>query len=199
MSDPVPATDARRPVVDPSVWPNVRGKRCAVLTAGDVDPQPLRVELDERGAASVDVLARLARTSGVGPAPASPYDVVVAVRVLHGAPSPAAVVAHLRAATRSILVSTEPIDLWLSVLARGRALVRLDADGTLVLNGSAHRQVLDAGGFAVERVGRPILVAGAVTPPGPLARLATRFLTGRNGDGELHRSLLCRVRPPVTG
>jgi hypothetical protein len=185
------ATETPRELVQALPWPNVRGKRCLVV--GSIEPADLVAAAHERGAASVDVT----------PAPEVRYDVVVAWRHLHGAPDPVAAARSLGAAVRGVVVSCEPLDLWLSVAARGRPLFTLDAgDGVpLGFNGAGHRRLLESAGFAIERTARPFVVPepGAAEPTGP-QRVVTRLLTGGSAPpGQLHRAVLARPEPDRAG
>ena len=167
-------------------WPNVRGKRCLAI-APDLDQ--LASELRSRGAREVVEQRSDAELPSVLAAH-DPFDVVVAGRVLAARPDPAAVASALRAVTRGVLVSWEPIDLVLSLVGRGRALYTLGHDG-VGFNGSGHRHVLELAGFAIERVSKPF-VTGPASPASIGHRLAVRALTGTSAGGQLHRALLAR-------
>lgn len=169
------ASKVRAVPIDALPWPNVRGKRCAVLR-GPSSPD-LASAVATRGAASVDEKLE----DGVV------YDVVVAWGVLDGADDAGGVAAQLRAATRGVAVSCEPIDLWSSLVGRGRPL--FTADGGF--NGSGHRHLLEAAGFSIERVTRPF-----AEPDGsrlsPFESLLLRGVTRASDRGRLHRALLAR-------
>ncbi|MGI8663291.1 MAG: hypothetical protein ACR2LQ_08805 [Acidimicrobiales bacterium] len=187
-----------RSLLDAGIWPNVRGKRCLhVAAVGDPAARPMLEALQQRGAAeAVNVVLRDAEeveAEGV-------FDVVVATRVLHFSCAPTKLVAALRDVTRGVLLSTEPIDLWLSLLARGRPVSRLEGSGaqlTLGFNGAGHRHLLEGGGFAIERVSKPFVVPEAADHSWAGA-LATRLLTGATEEGTVHRALLARPLVPAT-
>jgi hypothetical protein len=184
------ATETPRELVQALPWPNVRGKRCLVV--GAIEPADLMAAALERGAASVDA----------APAPGVRYDIVVAWRHLHGAADPVAAARSLGAVVRGVVVSCEPLDLWLSVAARGRALFTLEAGQGVPLgfNGAGHRRLLEAAGLAIERTARPFVLPepGAQEPTG-LHRVVLRLLTGGSGAGYLHRAVLARPEPERAG
>jgi hypothetical protein len=176
-------------------WPNVRGKRCLDLGAPD---HRVAAELKRRGGAeviSVDGTAELDPELGA-------FDVVVGVAVLAQVDAPLDVLQVVRRLTRGVFLSAEPIDLWTSVLGRGRPLFTLESGAgsqRFRFNGAGHKHLLDAAGFAVERVSRPYTVGGPPPGAGSAGRdrvdgLATRVLTGSWDRGVLHRALLARPR-----
>ncbi len=177
-----------RPVADVAdrlPWPNVRGKRCLDIAR---DGYGLADELRRRGAA--DVESRRADESL--DLAARPFDVTVAGDVLAGRRDPLPYARDLHTLTRGVLLSWEPIDLWTSLLGRGRALYGMDDDGGLEFNGGGHRALLERAGFAIERVSKPFTVPRAA-PTGRIEALALRLVAGSD-DGALHRAVLARPR-----
>jgi SAM-dependent methyltransferase len=186
-------------VADRLPWPNVRGKRCADVSA---EGYSLERELSARGAATVDhvEVASTGDRDALRTLESGVYDIVVASAVLHGAADPLDAARELRRVTRGLLVSCEPIDLWMSLLARGRGVFTIvdgagDTAPRWAFNGGAQREVLSDAGFSIERVGRAFTFGEPVPSGGRRAaarRVALRLLTGDGGDGQLHRAVLAR-------
>jgi hypothetical protein len=210
-----------RPVVDLLPWPNVRGKRCLDIRAANGF---FALELERRGAAEVvalesdpadgeglrlvaDMLGSNVELRSLGleeldPADLGLVDVVVASDVVARSRDPVGALGAVRDVCRGLFLSAESIDSWLSILGRGRPLLRLQRgrpEGRWWLpNGFAHRELLFQSGFRVEQVSRPYVVPfgrGARATHGRrtiLPTLGARFLTGTSVPGELHRALLSR-------
>jgi|GEM_PF-5147820 len=170
-------------------WPNVRGKRCLDVAAPGYS---LARVLEDRGAVAV---REVDPDPGALGAMDGPYDVVTAGGVLSGAHDPTALARALHQVTRGVLLSCEPIELWTSVLARGKPLFSLDGAAGLHFNGAGHRQLFELAGFATERVSKPFTLAGDATATPGAARFAIRLLTGSREAGVLHRALLVRPLP----
>lgn len=211
-----------RPIVDQLPWPNVRGKRC--LDIGTSDGY-LAFELERRGAAEVVAIAglmpahdagfRLAAELTGSAAEWQPlsiddldrddvgmFDVVVCGSVLVHLRDPIRALEAVSRVTRGVFLSAEPIELWMSVLARGKPLFTLNGgEGDrpwLSFNGAGHKQLLTAAGFAIERTSKPYTVRFNQHPePPPTLRnrvhaAGARAVTGTREPGVLHRALLAR-------
>jgi tRNA (mo5U34)-methyltransferase len=191
----------RAGTVDALPWPNVRGKRC--LDLGSVEGQLARA-LEQRGATEVVALADGSPLDDrqLDPAKLGRFDIVVGDGVLARCRDPLEALICVRRLTTGMLLSAEPIELWSSVLGRGRPQITLVdglADGRRrTFNGAGHKQLLDAAGFSVERVSKPYVVPSPVDHPGPrwrgwLDALGQRAITGSSRPGQLHRALLARA------
>lgn len=192
--------------VDELPWPNLRGKRCLELGPS---PGSLAAELRRRGAAEVvevDLADATDAPSRLGDEGHPPFDVVVARDLTSTLRDPIPTMVGVRSVAHGLLLSIEPVDLWLSIVARGRPLLRPVGEGTelrLLGNGAAHKQLLAAVGFQVERTSRPFVAepSGARTgPAGPLAavdRVVRRRLTGTSEEGVVRRALLARAVLPA--
>lgn len=132
------------------------------------------------------------------------FDVVVCGSLLLHLRDPIRALEAVRTVTQGVFLSSEQIELWLTVLGRGRPLFKLRGSGRdcqwWLANGAGHGQMLHAAGFAVERRSQPFVAAFASHPTPPLrarhvpARAAARLLTGVWTPGVLHRALLARPR-----
>lgn len=134
-------------------WPGVYGRRCLCLA----NDEQLAFELDRRQAGEVTVLRP--RDTGLGDLTASQigrFDLVVA-HDLAGADEPVRWLRALASICDSHLLSIERIHLWLTLLGRRRPYVARHA----VMNGSAHRRLLEAAGLEVQLAGRPWIVRDA--------------------------------------
>ena len=193
----------RRAAVDRWPWPNVRGKRC--LDIGSVDAG-LAAELRRRGGADVVTItqAQLATVYELEPEDIGMFDIVVCDGALSTLHEPPRALEAIHRVTVGMLLSAEPIELWSSILGRGRpAITPHDDDGggqTFTFNGAGHKHLLETGGFTVERVSKPYAIPGAVHgEPMPRFRtwvdtLAMRAVTGSWAPTGLHRALLARRR-----
>jgi tRNA (mo5U34)-methyltransferase len=130
------------------------------------------------------------------------FDVVVCGALLLHLRDPLRALERIRAVCRGSFLSSEHIDLPLSVLRRGRPTLRLDGVSELVQwfvpNAAGHRRLLEAAGFSLERWSRPYSIPfGAGHPPAGrgvrtlATRAAQRFLT--RGWGVPHQAVLASV------
>lgn len=193
----------RRRVVDALPWPNVRGKRCLDIGAAD---RCLAEELEQRGAAEVVAVgrARIDEVYDLDPADVGTFDIVVSDGVLSQLHEPARALEAIHRVTVGMLLSAEPIELWPSVLGRGKPMItpRGDGDGRpgITLNGAGHKHLLESAGFTVERVSKPYTTPTDQAPElAPRWRawvdaLGLRAVTGSWKAGTLHRALLARRR-----
>ncbi len=132
------------------------------------------------------------------------FDVVVCGSLLLHLRDPIRALEAVRRVTRGVLLSSEQIELWLSILGRGRPLFTLNGSGAdcqwFNFNAAGHKRALYAAGFEVERVSRAYNVRFNKHPvPGPSAAtlfrsLAVRAVTGSFEPGVLHRAALARPR-----
>lgn len=132
------------------------------------------------------------------------FDVITCGSLLLHLRDPLRALEAIRSVCRGLVVSSEQIDLWLSVLGRGIPLFRLNGSGPdcqwWLPNGAGHKRMLYAAGFAVERISRPFVVEfnhhplPMATPGNQLNAWATRLLTGQRRPGVLHRMLVGRPR-----
>lgn len=129
------------------------------------------------------------------------FDVVVCGSLLLHLRDPLRALAAIASVCRGRFLSTNQIELGLSLLHPGRALSRIDGTSGLtqwwLTNVAGHRQLLRATGFEPERESRPYSVPfGPAHPrsrrPRDLAtRLLRRALTG--GTGVPHHAILARA------
>lgn len=192
----------RRRAVERWPWPNVRGKRC--LAIGSVDGD-LAAELRRRGGADVVAIAQaqIATVHDLDPE-VGMFDIVVCDGVLSRLHDPPRALEAIHRVTVGMLLSAEPIELWPSILGRGRpAITPQHGDGggqTFTFNGAGHKQLLETAGFTVERVAKPYAMPGV--PPRErtsgsrrwLDALGMRAVTGSWAPTGLHRALLARRR-----
>lgn len=132
------------------------------------------------------------------------FDVVTCGSLLLHLRDPIRALEAVRSVTEGVFLSSEQIELWLSVLGRGRPLYKLNGSGGecqwWLANAAGHRRMLFAAGFEIERVSRPYMVRFNVHPkPGTALRdrvrsLALRAVTGTAEPGVLHRAVLARPR-----
>ena len=138
------------------------------------------------------------------PAEVGMFDVVTVGTLLLHLRDPVGALEAVRRVCRTYLLSSEQIELWLSVFGFRRPLARLDGSGPYcqwwVVNASGHLRMLYAAGFAPERVVRPFVVRFNEHPP-PEPTIQTRVdalarwaLTGTRAPGVLHRAVLARPR-----
>lgn len=138
------------------------------------------------------------------PAEVGTFDVVVCGSLLLHLRDPLRALEAVRRVTGGIFLSSEQIELWLTVLGRGRPLYTLNGSGGecqwFNFNAAGHRRLLYAAGFEVERASRPYTVRFdhyPLRPPKLRARINSaglRALTGSSAPGVLHRALLGRPR-----
>ncbi len=132
------------------------------------------------------------------------FDLVVCGTLLLHLRDPVRALEAVRRVCRGHLLSSEQIELWLSLIARGQPLFRLSGTGQTcrwwLPNGAGHRQLLFSAGFEVEETSRPYMVEFNAHPK-PERNLtsvprdvALRALTGTWRQGVLHRALLARPR-----
>ena len=130
------------------------------------------------------------------------FDVVTCGSLMLHLRDPMRALERIRSVCRGVFLSSEEIDLTLSVLRPRQAALRMDGLSDLfqwfIPNATGHRQMLQAAGFELERWSRPYAIAFGEghTPRGRGPRAAgTRAwrtaLTG--GDGVPHQAVLGRA------
>ncbi len=134
------------------------------------------------------------------PARVGSFDVVVCGSLLLHLRDPLRALAAIRSVCGGWFLSTNQVELGLSVRHRRRALVRLDGVSDLAQwwlpNAAGHRQMLQAAGFEIERESRIYSVPFGVAhlahgrSPRGLAPLLARVATG--GVGVPHHAVLAR-------
>ena len=140
----------------------------------------------------------------VSPERLGTFDVVVCGSLLLHLRDPVRALEAIRSVCDGVLLSSEQIELALTLLGRGSPLFRLNGSGQecqwWLANGAGHRRLVYAAGFEIIEASRPYMARFNVHPdprlaPRELARLAaTRVLTGTFHRGVLHRALLARNR-----
>jgi tRNA (mo5U34)-methyltransferase len=138
------------------------------------------------------------------PATIGTFDVVVCGSLLLHLRDPLRALEAVRAVTAGHFLSSEQIELWLTIVGRGRPLYKLDGSGGFcqwwLPNAAGHRRMLYAAGFEVEQASRPYVVGfnrhplPPRTPRHRARRVATWAITGTWAPGVLHRALLSRPR-----
>lgn len=138
------------------------------------------------------------------PAEIGTFDVVVCGSLLLHLRDPLRALEAVRGVTGGVFLSSEQIELWMTVFGRGRPLYTLNGSGGQCqwfnFNAAGHRRLLYAAGFEVERASRPYVVRfhhHPVPPPTPRTRINSvglRAVAGSSEPGVLHRALLGRPR-----
>ncbi len=132
------------------------------------------------------------------------FDVVVCGSLLLHLRDPLRALEAVRSVTRGVFLSSEQIQLGLTLVGRGRPLFTLNGSGGecqwFNFNAAGHRRMLFAAGFEVQRASKPYNVRFNRHPiPAPTLRnrgrdLLVRAVTGSSAPGVLHRALLARRR-----
>lgn len=128
------------------------------------------------------------------------FDVVVCGSLLLHLRDPIRALEAVRSVTSGHFLSSEQIELWLSIIGRGRPLYRLNGSGQFCQwwtpNAAGHRRMLYAAGFEVIDQSRPFMVTfnahpkPAPTPANVVRNVTTWALTGTRQPGIFHRALL---------
>lgn len=132
------------------------------------------------------------------------FDVVVMGSLLIHLRDPLRALEAVRTVTGGHFLSSDQLDLTLTVLGRKRPLYRLDGSGGFCqwfnFNAAGHRRLLFSAGFEVLSSSRPFGVRFNVHPKPPLTprnrvrAAAFRKLTGDSEPGVLHDCVLARPR-----
>jgi tRNA (mo5U34)-methyltransferase len=133
------------------------------------------------------------------------FDVVTCGSLLLHLRDPLRALAAVRSVTAGVFLSSEEIDLWLSVTSRHKPVARINGSGPMCqwwnANAAGHRQMLTAGGFAPGEVSKPYVVRfnthprPSRSPRALLDGLALRAITRDRHPGILHRAILSRPLP----
>jgi tRNA (mo5U34)-methyltransferase len=147
---------------------------------------------------------RVCNIYDLDPATIGTFDVVVCGSLLLHLRDPIRALEAVRSVTDGVFLSSEQIELWLSVFGRGRPLLRLNGSGGdcqwFNANAAGHRRMLYAAGFEVERMSKAYTVRFDHHPkPPPTPRnlvnaVGIRAVTGSWRSGVLHRAALARPR-----
>ena len=132
------------------------------------------------------------------------FDIVICGSLLLHLRDPIRALEAVRSVTSGFFLSSEQIELWLTLLGRGQPLYRLNGSGKdcqwWLANSAGHWRMLYAAGFDIVQRSRPYTVRFNVHPsPAPsvrnlATRAAVRALTGSAEPGVLHRALLATPR-----
>lgn len=132
------------------------------------------------------------------------FDVVMCGSLLLHLRDPIRALEAVRTVTKGVFLSSEQIELWLSIVSRGKPLYKLNGSGGdcqwWLSNAAGHKRMLFAAGFEIERSSPPFVIQFNVHPkPGTSPReraraLALRALTKSSEPGVLHRAVLARPR-----
>ncbi len=132
------------------------------------------------------------------------FDVVVLGSLLLHLRDPVRAREAVRRVTDGVLLSSDQIELSLTLLGRGRPLFTLNGSGGecqwFNFNAAGHERLLYAAGFGIERTSRPYTVRFNHHPKHrrsvrhSVRQAALRRLTGSWEDGVLHRAVLARPR-----
>lgn len=132
------------------------------------------------------------------------FDVVVCGTLLLHLQNPVKALEAVRSVCSGVFFSSEQIEVWLTVLGRGRPLAKLRGTGATcqwwLYNSAAHQQMLFSAGFEVEAKSPLYLNRLNVHPRTPRTPRTVpslwmrRALTKDPNEGVLHRALLARPR-----
>ncbi len=132
------------------------------------------------------------------------FDVVVMGSLLIHLRDPVRALEAIRSVTGGHFLSSDQIELGLTLLGPHRPLYTLNGSGGMCqwfnYNAAGHRRLVYAAGFEIVTRSRPYMVAFNVHPkpprtlPNAARALALRALTGSKESGVLHQSLLARPR-----
>ncbi len=140
----------------------------------------------------------------LSPAEVGRFDFIVCGSLLLHLRDPIRALEAVRSVCAGLFLSSEPIDLWLSILGRRKPLARLDGSGVMcqwwVPNAAGHLRMLFSAGFAPERISKPYVVEYNRNPKPRLTLrrrgeyLIRRLIAGSGAPGVLHRAVLARPR-----
>jgi tRNA (mo5U34)-methyltransferase len=127
------------------------------------------------------------------------FDVVVCGSLMLHLRDPLRAMAAVRSVTSGVFLSSEAIDLPMSVMHRRKPLLTINGVGGLVhwttANAAGHRQMMRASGFRIERHSKPYTIPYGVSHParGPGLGALSKELLERavtNGPGVPHHAAL---------
>lgn len=132
------------------------------------------------------------------------FDVVVCGSLMLHLRDPVRALEAVRSVTGGVFMSSEQIELALTVLGRGKPLFTLNGSGAncqwFNFNAAGHDRLVYAAGFEIERSSQPYNVRFNHHPRhqrtlrNRLKTVGIRRLTGSTADGVLHRAVLARPR-----
>jgi tRNA (mo5U34)-methyltransferase len=132
------------------------------------------------------------------------FDVVVCGSLMLHLRDPIRALEAVRRVTDGVFLSSEQIELWMSVFNRGKPRFSLNGSGAdcqwFNFNGAGHLRMLYAAGFEVERVSKAYNVRFdhhpklPMTPKNIAYQAGVRAVTGSFAQGVLHRAALARPR-----
>jgi tRNA (mo5U34)-methyltransferase len=139
------------------------------------------------------------------PADVGTFDIVVMGSLLLHLRDPLRALEAVRGVTRGFFLSSDQIELGLTLRSRTRPLYTLNGSGRecqwLTCNGAGHERLLYAAGFETVDKSKPFIIPFNQHPKAlpksarQLARrTALRYLTGSTSIGVLHQALLTRSR-----
>ena len=138
------------------------------------------------------------------PAEVGTFDVVVCGSLMLHLRDPLRALEAVRSVTDGVLLSSEQIELGLTLMGRDRPLFTLNGSGAncqwFNFNAAGHERLVYAAVFEIERRSRPYNVRFNQHPKHRLnlknraRQLGVRRLTGAWDDGVLHRAILARPR-----
>jgi tRNA (mo5U34)-methyltransferase len=148
---------------------------------------------------------RALSTYDLDPADIGTFDVVVMGSLLLHLRDPLRALEAVRRVTGGVFLSSDQIDLGLTVRNRRRPLYTLNGSGKdcqwFNFNAAGHERLLFAAGFEVTKRSKPYVIRFNKHPsqlPRTVRNLARRAalrqLTGTNATGVLHQALLTRPR-----
>ena len=222
-----------RPIVDLLPWPEVRGKRCLDIGTFDGylafelerrgASEVVAVDVEDHldwftagGAVKGDGFRLAAKLLGskvdyrecsiydLNPADLGTFDVVVCGSLLLHLRDPISALRAVRSVTKGLFLSSEQIELLLTIVGRGRPLYRLSGSGAdgqwWLANAAGHKRMVEAAGFEIEQVSKAYTVRfnrhpkPAATVSERIRAAGIRAVTGSSAPGVLHRALLARPR-----
>jgi tRNA (mo5U34)-methyltransferase len=139
------------------------------------------------------------------PADIGTFDVVVMGSLLLHLRDPLRALEAVRRVTDGVFLSSDQIELGLTLKSRTRPLFTLNGSGKdcqwFNFNAAGHERLLFAAGFAIERRSKPFTIRFNHHPSEfprsarqAVRRAGTRYLTGGSEAGILHQALLGRPR-----
>jgi tRNA (mo5U34)-methyltransferase len=138
------------------------------------------------------------------PATIGTFDVITCGTLLLHLRDPIRALEAIRSVCTGFFLSSEQLELWLTLLHRGRPVYRLNGSGEecqwWLANARGHYQMLYSAGFEIVGKSRPYVVEFNVHPKPPntpsnvVRRTVVRALTGSSHPGIFHRALLGRPR-----
>jgi tRNA (mo5U34)-methyltransferase len=140
----------------------------------------------------------------LSPSTVGMFDVITCGTLLLHLRDPIRALEAVRSVCSGYFLSSEQIELWLSIAHRGKPVYRLNGSGEdcqwWLANARGHYRMLYSAGFEIEKQSKPYVVEFNVHPKPPstprnvVRRAVVRALTGTSHPGVFHRALLARPR-----